>query len=107
MQTVPCPQGDKGVCTIPSDTVMITADELTPISRDELTERYPGFDLERSDFARVDAERDAVLELLTSPRDAENGAAYTAVRAAFDRTPGFASVIVTCSCGHNYAMDTE
>jgi hypothetical protein len=105
MKTVKCPQGDKGLCTIPDRTAMITADALRPISREELTERYPQLDLVAGDLARVDADPGAVRDVLGSPGDSRAASVHAALRSAFARTPGSTSLVVYCTCGHVYIAD--
>jgi hypothetical protein len=107
MKTVPCPNRDKGKCTIPSRTALITHARVTRRSRNQVVGSAPDLDLSGGRMVKVDlpAQPQAVLKALRAPQGRLDQGVHRALRRAYAKTPGARSVVVTCSCGHVFVVD--
>ena len=101
MASVPCPQKDGGLCTIPRPVVLGDG-RAARVGVDQLAERLREIDLRNA--VLIDAEisdAELVSELRRVEREAD--VAIPALRTAL-QSPGD-SIVVNCSCGHRYVVD--
>jgi hypothetical protein len=103
MKTVPCPSGDKGICTIPDSAIVAVQGTLHIVSREEIERHFPDFDvnaarLEPLNFTGSHEDLLEAAEALTMvlPRSEP----VQELGRVVQESAGLASVIVTCSCGH-------
>ncbi len=53
MASIPCPTGDKGICSIPSHTLVVRAHEVMVRSRAEVESAFPAIDLDHAELVPV------------------------------------------------------
>ena len=104
MDTVPCPTGDKGICTIPDTTVIATEGNISVVSRDEVEDLFPELELDESSLQPFDFDG-SHEDLLQAARSDSIGAPEVQpeqelLRPLLELRAD--AVIVTCSCGHTF-----
>src|SRR5207247_4051457 len=102
-KSVPCPQGD-GTCTVPDPAVVVTDGQLAVVGGDEVERMFPAIDLDTNQLRPLPVEQshDDLLRLAEVGDERATGAANEILRAI----PGSSGVIVHCTCGHLYVLDT-
>ena len=124
MNTVPCPNGDGGICTIPDTTALLSEGRIDVVHREDVLAQHPRVEqmVDEARLVRVHAEPDevtAALELAVGQVSEEGGTmslsrakslrevsprVALAVQTAFAAAPGSGGVLVNCSCKHVFVM---
>lgn len=119
MTNIKCPQGD-GVCTYPDSTLIAVGNQLSVVSGSAVPQIFPRLSFDVAKETRVlddEGGYDSVVNLVLSAfRVSESesvvvqnvmGAeeATTRVNIIESQLPLSTGVIVTCSCGHTWAIE--
>ena len=106
MRSVPCPAGDKGLCTIPDRTAVVEQGTVSVKSRADIESSYPNLDLDKASLIRLEAPVDdgSLIETVDEGgAQAERIADFAA--SALRESGAEAAVVVNCSCGHCYMAE--
>jgi gluconate kinase len=103
MQSVPCPQGD-GTCTIPDPAVVASDGQITLVRLSEVEQLLSSSQIDADRLHPLSTEHSLPDLMTLANRDD-----YDAIDAARDilaATQSNRVVIVHCTCGHLYVLDT-
>jgi len=107
MTSVPCPNQDKGICTIPDRTAVIVNGAVSVHSREEVESVLPDLDLNTATLRRLETPIEG-SELIHAV-DHIGGMAVASADLAqmVERTEDKVSIVVNCSCGHLFSVDVS
>jgi hypothetical protein len=106
LETVPCPQGDKGICTIPDRTAVVKGGVVSIQSREAIESSLPELDLDTATMRPLQApfDNEDLIEAIDRVSSAvEPDAGFAA--AALERPDSATAIVVVCSCNHTYIVD--
>jgi hypothetical protein len=106
MRSVPCPNNakDNGICTIPDETVVVTADEIAVRSREQVEAAFPDLELDVVDLTPVDvlAGPEELALALTEEAESATQRVGRALMARIAASPASEGVLVHCTCGETF-----
>jgi len=107
METVPCPEQDKGICTIPDRTAVIVDGAVSVHSREEIESILPGLDLNSANLRRIEEpiEGDALVRAVDHVGNM--AVASASLAQLVDRTDSKVSIVINCSCGDTFILDAS
>ena len=107
METIPCPNQDKGICTIPDRTAVFIDGAVSVHSREEIERVLPGLTLESGDVRRIDKPID--VDTLADTVDQASNMAFApaSLEEMVAQTTNKVSIVVKCSCGHELILDVQ
>jgi hypothetical protein len=107
VETIPCPNHDKGICTIPDRTAVVIDGAVSVHSRDEIERALPGLTLETSNVRRIDKPIDTETFVDTVDQVGGMAVAPASLEEMVAQTTAKVSIVVECSCGHTFIVDTQ
>jgi hypothetical protein len=106
METVPCPQEDHGICTIPDKTAVVKGGVVSVHVREEIEASFPELNLRDISLRRVavPVEEEMLIRTIDQVGSVVERNQGLATAVLEDRAVPTA-IYVSCSCGHWFVAD--